>query len=295
VEVEKEMATADEILQHAINVIDNCIKQCIQKIVTARLKNLDASNRVLTELIKYLDTVTYQYRLGDALRKHVKIETPYLGHSDVSTPELRLKYIGSKMSLYSDGEIYDVPSVGVFVYEPVKIDNLTAQGVEELLRKTILLRFPVDLEIEEEPDVENTYGKYYHLEYEADSIHETDYTGHAGIKIATPIGVLEIQSFYWRVSHILTRYLTIEGNEEYFGASLRVGTWTVRKYIDPSTTIDDNLLEGGWIWLETTYPGGLSWVVAGNVYTKGEYVTDRYVREVGFFSTHSRTIWIQLR
>jgi len=270
------MVTLDE----AINEIDSYIKTIIQDMINFRSKRLDASIKVLNKLKEVMDTVLYTYRVGQLYDKAIKIERPALKQFDVVKPSLQLKYTGGKTRLYTDSAYIDVPSVPVFVFEPISPNYATLHAGTEVFKKHLALKFPINAEIEELPDVENAYGKYYFFEDVTYVPIYKDFTSFSGKRITLMGMIMEINLIATSYYYNYIRYLTYNGVQHLFYVNVYLG-----RVIATTTTVSgqeiDNVEYPCTLFeFVTSYPEDVNIIIFGNEYRKGEVINDLWYKYV---------------
>ena len=284
------MVTLDE----AIQEIDSYIQTIIQDMINFRAKRLDASIKVLNKLKEVMDTVLYTYRIGQLYDKAIKIERPAFKQFDIVKPSLQLKYTGSKTRLYTDGAYIDVPSVPIFLFEPVSSGYALMNASTEQIRRSISFKFPITTNIAEEPDMENAYGKYYFPDFSGWSFQYTESTIYAGKKITLMGMIMSIDKILVYQYYVFQRKLTIDGTEYLFAIDVNFG-----KVIATTTTVQGQEVENveypcTWFEFLTDYPGDVSAILYGNEYTRGPLQGELYVRDVLMVFFDSSAIMYQL-
>ena len=183
------MVTLDEV----ISEIDDYIKTIIQDMINFRSKRLEASSKVLDKLKALMEAVTYMYRLGELYDKVIKVETDKVKTYDIQRPRLRIKYTGALTKLFTDTTYIEVPEVPVFKWEPITSGYAVSETAVEHLRRNIVVKLPVDVNVAEPPDMENAFGKYFYMNYAGFSHDYLVWEIFVGKKI-TMIGmIMEIQ------------------------------------------------------------------------------------------------------
>jgi len=284
------MVTLDE----TISEIGSYIQTIIQDMINFRSKRLDASIKVLNKLKEVMDAVLYTYRLGELYDKAIKIERPAFKQYDVVKPSLQLKYTGGKTRLYTDSAYIDVPSVPVFVFEPVSSGYAIMNASTEQLRRNISLKFPITTNIAEEPDMENAFGKYYFPDFAGWSFHYTSNTFYAGKKVTLMGMIMSINAILVYQYYVFQRKLTIDGVEYLFAIDVNFG-----KVIATTTTVQGQEIENveypcSWFELLTDYPGDVSVILYGNEYTRGPLQGEMYVRDILMVFFDSSAVMYQL-
>jgi len=260
-------------LDEAIQKIDNYIQQIIQDMIDFRTKRLEASSKVLDKIKALMEALTYSYRLGELYDKVIKIERVGMAQRDITAPRIQVKYTGSKMRLYTDSTYVDVPEVPVFVWETKKGDQLSYEAGVETLRRNLAIKLPTETSVEEQPDIENTFGKFYFLDFYGYSYEYVENTLYSGKKISLLGIVYEIQNIKIQHRVYFKRELTINGTKYLFNIVFGFGRLYGSQYFDPSTTITDIELPCTLISFTTDYTGQSSAIIFGNEYTSKSYET----------------------
>jgi len=270
------MGTIDD----TIAKIDNYIQTIIQDMINFRTKRLEASSKVLDKLKALMEASTYLYRLGDIYDKAIKIETPSMIQYDLKKPRIELKYKGSYTPLVYNSNVIRVPSVPVFKYEPYKPERLSAEMGIEAIRRSLAIKFPLDTNVGEPPDLENAYGKYYFFDYVGFwHLYETwiDFTG----KKITMMGmIMEINTILTYLYYTYHRHLPINGVYYDFWVDVYFG-----KVIGSTTTVTgaevtDVEYPCTFFEVRSNYNGDYSFIVFGNEYTKGNKVDSWFKRHL---------------
>jgi len=132
-----------EAINETLQYIDSVIEAIISDMIMVRTKLLEASQKILDKIKSLMEATTYTYRLGDLLDKAVKIETDMIKQSDISKPRISIKYTGAKTTLFYNGYEIQVPEIPVFVYEPTNVDKGIHEMGIEMIKKNIVLKFPL--------------------------------------------------------------------------------------------------------------------------------------------------------
>jgi len=272
------MTTIDE----AIAYIDDCIETIIKDMITFRAKMLDASSKVLDKVKALMDATTYIYRLGDLYDKAIKVETDVLKQADIVKPRLKLQYVGAKTSLMYNSNYIEVPSVPVFVWEPKPPEGVSHEMGVEVIRRNISLKFPIETNIAETPDVENAYGKYYSLEYRGMSYEYVEILMYDGRKLNIFGAAMEIESIPIYMTYYFRRTLTIDGTQYLFYINFRFGKVIMHRYIDPTTTIENVEYPCTLVTFGSEYGGDVSAILFGNEVPRGPKLDAVYARDVLF-------------
>ena len=257
-----------ETVENAINEINQYISMIISDMINARKKLLEAYQKMLDKINALMEERTYSYRLGEALGKALKIEGIGILHSDVAKPSLQLSYTGPKTTLSYDTSTIDVPSVPVFMWEPVYPDKVSHETVLETIRRSMSIKFPAGKDIAETPDMENIYAKYYSLEYNSWSVTPTTITLYSGTPIVVGNFVIAFGEFKVFKAHNYTRQLTVEGTSYMFIVSLNIGQLK-GTIVSPSDAQGQELeIPGLFIEMMAEYTGDdVAFVVFGREFT----------------------------
>lgn len=281
-------------IQDAINYIDSLIETIISDMILFRKKRLEASQKVLDKLKELMSLTTYTYRLGDLLDKAVKVETDRLKHFDLTKPSLKIRYTGSKTRLWLNGNYVDVPEVPIFVFETKNPDRAIHEMGISMVERNIWIKFPVDTNISEEPNMENAYGKYYKLTYIGPAFEYLTIDYLAGKKLAIFGFAFELDVIYSYHSYKFERILTIDGEMHPFDMYVYYGKLIGKRYIDPKTTIENLEYPCTLIEMFTTYSGTHSYIFFGNEVTRGPKKDSYYKRTVLFIYAVDKPIFFVL-
>jgi len=267
-------------IDETISKIDTYIQNIINDMINFRTKRVEASSKILDKLKTLMDQVSYIYRLGELFDKAVKVETESLRQYDLSRPRLKISYKGAKTDLFYNGNYISVPTVPVFVFETKKAEDLSLEMTAEALRRNIMLKFPIDANISEPPDMENAYGKYYLLDYMGFTYYYAEVTRFAGKKVTMMGMIMSIDKILYYLTYVFGRDLTIDGSTYSFRVSIHVG-----KIIATTTTVQGTEVPGveypcTYFELLDKYGGDFSYIVFGNEYTPGPEYVGWYTRNV---------------
>jgi len=252
-------------VEEAIAQIDSYINAIIQDMIKFRTKRLEASSKVLDKIKALMEAISYSYRIGELYDKAIKIETETLKQRDISAPRIKLSYTGPKTTLLYNNYYVEVPEVPVFVWETRKPEQLAYEANVEYLRQNIAVKLPVNVNVKEEPFIEN--GIVYELD---------------NIKIQHRV--------YFR------RFLTINGTQYLFNVWLGFGKVVGKQYVSPSTTFENIEVPCTFISFLTEYTGESSIIIFGNEYTSKSFETgvSGQTRDILLIFTEGETIAFQL-
>jgi len=281
-------------IDDTIQKIDNYIKTIIQDIINFRTKRLEASQKVLDKIKTLMEATTYLYRLGDLYDKVIKIETETLKQYDITKPRLKLQYIGSKTSLFYNNYYINVPSVPIFKYEPYKPEKLSTEMGIEAVRRSIAIKFPLDTNVGVEPDLENAYGKYYHLDYVGFWHMYEEWIDFSGKKVTMMGMIMEINTILTYLYYTYHRHLPINGVYYDFWIDVYFG-----KVIGKTTTVTGSEVTDveypcTFFEVRSNYNGDHSFIVFGNEYTKGNQVDSWFKRHILMVYFDETAIMFQL-
>ncbi len=267
-------------IQEAIDYIDSLIETIVSDMIFFRSKRLEASQKFLDKLKELMGLTTYTYRLGDLLDKAVKVETDRLKHFDLTKPSLKIRYKGQYTRLWLNGNYIDVPEVPIFVFETKNTDRAIHEMGISMIERNLWIKFPVDANVSEEPNVENAYGKYYKLVYVGPAFEYKAVETYVGKKLAILGFAFQIDSILSYHSYKFERILTIDGEMHPFDLYIYFGKIVGQRYIDPKVTITDIEYPCTFIEMFTTYGGTHSYIFFGNEVTAGEKKDNYYERDV---------------
>ncbi len=269
------MVSVDE----AEKKIDSYIQEIIRDIILFRKKRIDANTKILGKINELMEKTSYVYRLGELYDKVIKVETQNVTQTDIVRPRLKVSYTGAKMPLYYNEYTIEVPSIPVFQYEVKKPDEISHEANIEVLRKNTLIKFPVDANIAEEPNVQNAYGKYYNLDLAGWSHDYVVITLYANKKLTLMGMVMSVQEFDVYQTYTLQRALTIGGTQYLFAVVCKFGKIIATTTTVAGAEVNDVEYPATFISFETDYGGNCSAIVLGQEMTRGPLMGDVYVRD----------------
>jgi len=292
---------ADSMLTDALNTIDNYISELINKMVQARLKIVQSSEKTLQMINSLLDSMpyNYKYRLGTVYDPIVRLEYDDLSTRDIQKPRMQLQYTGAKMSLtYDTDKTIEVPSVPQFVFTPPNMPQMVTELTLDLLRRSVYFKFPASADIDETPDVENAYNKFYVSTYSNSQITSGEFTTEISGKVIPVIDViLTIDRFKYHAFDILGRQLHTGGVEFtlYLGVYKGEVEGTAQYPTGASqsgVTLDAYLL----IFTVIGYDNPCSVLFFNNELKKGTYdeVTEQYRSYALWYQTHGNPLFVAL-
>ena len=220
------MVDVDNVIQKA----DNYIKEMIRLMVSARLKQKNASEKVLKKLVEAVEHTRYTYRLGRLYEPLVRVERGGYTAKDLSKPTITLQYAGGYTTLYYDSNEIQIPEVPDWVIEPwtpsspvINPLQASVDTLEDYFFRVSILRFPPDSDVEQSPNAENTFWKYYQFDSIAHEHSQQTLTFTSPPKLFWFTSVLEPQEFQQEYAIILSRTLTIAGVDYVLAARYMVG------------------------------------------------------------------------
>lgn len=201
-----------------IRKCDEGIRELIGRMVKARLKRIDASSRVLDVLGRELGGLKFKARLGSLYEPFIRAERAGFKLDDLERPVYSLEYGVSRGSLQYDGKTVEIPEIPDFIIEtwtptePIfDPDTLKIQVGEEYFKHNVLIRFPIDVDIEETPSFENAWWKFYRFDIYDQFKDENDYTIENPPKIFLITQVMEPTEIHSEYAVWMQRTLTVEG------------------------------------------------------------------------------------
>ena len=292
---------ADDMLSDALSTIDNYINELINKMVQARTKIIQSSERTLQMINNLLDSMpfSYKYRLGTVYDPIVRLEYDDLPTRDIQKPRMQLQYTGAKMSLtYDTDKTIEVPSVPQFYFTPPNVPQMITELTLDLLRRSIYFKFPSDAQIDEEPDVQNAYNKFYISTYSDSKIMSGEFTAELAGKVIPVIDViLSIDKFTYHSFDVLGRTLHSNGVEFklYLGVykgELEGTAQYPTGVSQPGVTLDSYLL----IFTVIGYEEPVSCLFFNNELKKGPYdeATEQYRSYALWYQTHGNPLFVAI-
>ena len=259
--------------------IDYYIKRIVEDIILFRKKRVDASAKILGKLEELMNKTSYLYRLGELYDKVIKVEKTDVTQADISRPKIQLRYVGAKTTLTYNGYAIDVPSIPVFIYEAKKPDVVAHEAGIELLQKNTLIKLPVTVNVAEEPNIENAYGKYFNTELAGWSHDYVTVTIYAGRKLTAMGMIMSIQEIDVFQTYILQRSLTINGTSYAFAVSCKFGKVIATTTTVAGAEVSDVEYPCTFFTFSTEYSEDCSAIILGNEVTRGPLRGDVYVRD----------------
>jgi len=158
------------------------------------------------------------------------------------------------------------------------------------------VKLPVNVNVKEEPFIENALGKYYLLDLYAYSYEYTDIDLYAGKLISVHGIVYELDNIKIQHRVYFRRFLTINGTQYLFNVWLGFGKILGKQYVSPSTTFENIEVPCTFISFLTEYTGESSIIIFGNEYTSKSYETgvSGQTRDILLVFTEGETIAFQL-
>ena len=281
-------------IDDTISYIDTQIQEMISKILNARSKHIDAINQILTKIKTIQEGAGLLYRQGSTYDKMSKVETSSLQQYDIQRPKYTLSYTGNKMTLNYDSETIDVPEIPFFVFEPPNIPNSIHAIGQDLLAKVLYVMLEIDANVEESPDAQNAYGKYYRLSYSSRVLGPDTVTFATPRPIAIPLPIQTVKSFEFDEGLIYSKTLHIDGVEYWFSIGSYFGTVVMDTKDVDGTAITDVKHDGIMFYCSTNYPDNCWWLIFNNRYAKGVFVDPIYQRFVVMIGYQNRPLLFQV-
>lgn len=201
-----------------IQKCDEGIKRLIDRMVKARLKRIEASSKVLDVLIDELGGLKFKARLGSLYDPFIRAERGGFKLDDLERPVYSLEYGVSRGSLQYDGKTVEIPEIPDFIIEtwtptePIfDPDTLKILVGEEYFKHNVLIRFPIDVDIEETPSFENAWWKFYRFDTFRQFKDESEWTIESPPKIFLVTQVMEPVKIHSEYAVWMQRTFTIEG------------------------------------------------------------------------------------
>ena len=280
------MVTIDEAkteLQNAINSIDSYIDAILSDLIKYRLNRVQASKLILEKLrTKYLNSWSLSYAQKQIHKMKVALSKGSITSAEALPPSLKFNYnseVGGYSTLTHETGTIDVPQVPVFVFETPSVDDFLHSFSKQVFEDILLARFALDVNIDETPDYENAYGKYYRLRFDGEVVEENSMTLYDGKAIVFSGTTLVLHTFYWKVRQVFRKYLTIDGASKLFQCWIARGTYEVEVFT-PTGSSYPSSLDATWISFETDYEGDVTWYGAGREFKKGVLQDSLYVKDV---------------
>ena len=265
-------------IEDTINYINTQIANLIGKVINARGKHIDAINKVLEKIQAIQNGASLIYRQGTTIDRMAKVESGTHLQYDVTKPKLQLNYTGGKMPLSYDSGTIEVPSIPIFVYEMPKIPNTIHEVTLEMLRKAILIFFPADTNVTEEPDIENSFGKYYVPSLLAHIPLSGEITTISGKTIAFLEAYLTIDKHTHEEYYLFQKILHIDGVEYSWTVNIMFGKLQYDINYYAGGAISDQVADAILISIATNYGGNVFYRVFNKSFNKGELIGDIYYR-----------------
>ena len=281
-------------IEDTISYIDSQIQEMISKILNARSKHIDAINQILTKIKSIQDEAGLTYRQGATYDKMSKVETSSLQQFDIQRPKYTLSYTGNKMTLHYDSETIDVPEIPFFVFEPPNIPNSIHAIGQDLLSKVLYVMLEIDANVEESPDAQNAYGKYYRLEYSSRVLGPDTVTFATPKPVTIPVPIMTIKSFDFDEGLIYSKTLHIDGVEYWFSIGAYYGMVTMDTKDIDGATITDVKHDGIMFYCSTNYTNNCWWLIFNNRYAKGISTNGTFQRFVIMIGFQNRPLLVQV-
>jgi len=280
------MTTIDDVITY----IENQVAEVIGKMINSRAKHLTAIERMLDKMNTVMKEKTYQYRQGRTYDRVVKVERGDISQYDVDKPTLKLNYVGGKMSLKYNDESIEVPEVPIFEFTPVEPHQLAYEAGVGNLENYLYVMIPADVDVEESPDAENAFGKYYKLSMNVRVETPAEITFTPTKPIGFPYPVFHMASFKYEEGWGYIRTLTIEGASYNFQIMSYPGRalGTVK---DTDGTPVDIGYPGIYFVLSTNYSGNCYFLIGGNSYARGDKINDLYEVRLIYIEVRGSPVW----
>jgi len=296
-EITPEMA--DEKLNEALSTINNYITQVIRQMINARTKLVTASEKILDLLNSSLSIMSYNIRLGQVYDPFVRVEQSGVPHLDLQRPRMQLSYQGGKMILSLPNEqSIEVPSVPQFSFTPEETSVILDEVSIEVLRRNVYFKFPIDAPVDEEPDMQNAYNKFYVSTYSNSRIESSEFTSPVnGKHIPCDYGILTCEKFIYESYDILGRQLHTNGEEFYLYLGVYKGKVQGTIHLESATfenTVIDSVL---LIFTVINYTDKVSCLFFGKEIVKGPPAaenTNEWIKFVLWYQTRNVPIFVTL-
>jgi len=265
-------------IDDTIAYIDGKISELISKMINARTKHIDAINQILTKIQSIQSQANLSYRQGRTYDLMAKVENGVNQQFDIEKPRFQLSYTGGKMPMSYDSGTIEVPSVPFFVYEMPKIPNTIHELTLETLRKAVLIFFPADVNVVEEPDIENSFGKYYVPQLLAHVPLSGEITTISGKTIAFLEAYLTVDKHTHEEYYLLQKMLHIDGVKYAWTVNMMFGKLHYDINYYAGGTISDQVADAILISFATNFDGNVFYRVFNKSFDKGELIADKYFK-----------------
>ena len=270
-------------LQNAINSIDSYIDAILSDLIKYRLNRVQASKLILEKLrTKYLNSWSLSYAQKQIHKMKVALSKGSITSAEALPPSLKFNYnseVGGYSTLTHETGTIDVPQVPVFVFETPSVDDFLHSFSKQVFEDVLLARFALDANIDETPDYENSYGKYYRLQFDGEVVEENSMTTYSGKAIVFSGVTLVLGTFYWKVRQVFRRRLTVDGATKLFQCWIARGTYEVEVYA-PTGSSYPSVIDAMWLSFETDANIDVTWYGAGREFKKGVLSDTFYVKDV---------------
>jgi len=220
----------------------------------------------------------------------VKVETGAVSQFDIDKPTLKLNYIGDKMTLYHDSNEIQVPEIPIFVFELPSPDKTVHDIGIDLISRNLYVMLKPDANIEESPDVENAFGKYFKLSLNQHAIGHQDITFGVAKAVCLPTPFMWIKGFKYDEGFLFYRELTIDGSSYFFDIGVYPGVY-VYDAKDIDGALQSDVEQDGILFVATTdYPGDCWWIIFNSRFTKGVLTDSTYQRIVLMYNFQNRAM-----
>ena len=200
--------------------IDGYIKELIKRMVEARLKRIEASKKILSVMDQYMSKRSYQFRLGDVYDPFVKVESDRIKHADVKRPTIKLNYVKPAINLQYNGETIPVPEIPDFIFETwtptepaYNPEQFQSDAMFEYLKKSVVFRFPLDANVEEPPNFQDAFSKYYYPDEWSKGASALTYTWSEPVNLTWHDSFLSANEFTARYRISGVKVVTIQGTQ----------------------------------------------------------------------------------
>ena len=280
------MSSIDDVITY----IETQIGEVLGKMINARTKHLAAIEKMLDKMNTVMKEKTYLYRQGRTYDRIVKVERSDVTQYDIEKPTLKLNYVGGKMSLKYDTETIDVPEVPIFEFTPVETPQLAYEAGVGNLENYLYVMIPAGVDVEEAPDAENAFGKYYKLSMNVRVDTPAELTFSPAKPIGFPFPVFHMSSFKYDEGWGYIRTLTIDGSSYDFQIMSYPGRalGTIKDVDGASVDIG---FAGVYFVLSTNYGGNCYFLIGGNSYARGEKINDLYEVRLIYIELRGTPVW----
>ena len=280
------MVTMDEAkteLQNAIDVIDGYVDAILQDLIKYRLNRVQASKLILEKLrTKYLNSWSLSYAQKQIHKMKVALAKGSITSAEALPPSLKFNYngeVGGYSTLTHESGTIDVPQIDVFVFEPPVVDDFLHSFSKQVFQDVLLVRFPLAAEVDEPPDYENAFGKYYRLQFSSEDITGGELTAYDGKAIVFSGVTLILHTFKSKVLQTFRRLLNIGGTDYYFQCMISRGKYEVEVYA-PTGSSYTSTIDAVWIHFSTDYQEDFVWYSMGREFGRGTQQDSLWIKDI---------------